>query len=122
MGPDSSRAATPAVTDNVQRQRYEVTVDGHTAFLVYSRRPGPRVLVHTEVPEELRWRRRAPTGCGSSPSARSSRPFFASTPSTPTWSPSAAGRVAHGTRQTGPASAAGAAAQPGNFIRCSSAS
>jgi predicted GNAT family acetyltransferase len=60
MGPDSSRAATPAVTDNVQRQRYEVTVDGHTAFLVYSRRPGPRVLVHTEVPEELRGRGLAP--------------------------------------------------------------
>jgi predicted GNAT family acetyltransferase len=49
-------AASPAVTDNVADRRYEVTVEGHTAHLVYARRPSTTVLVHTEVPPALRGR------------------------------------------------------------------
>jgi predicted GNAT family acetyltransferase len=44
----------PDVRDNHEATRYEVTVDGHTAFLAYERRKGSIVLVHTEVPEPLR--------------------------------------------------------------------
>ncbi len=47
-------AGAPAVRDNVERRRYEVTVEGRTALLAYARRPGTIELVHTEVPPELR--------------------------------------------------------------------
>ena len=44
---------TPAVTDNAAEHRFELTVDGHLAELVY-RLEGDRLrLVHTEVPDEL---------------------------------------------------------------------
>ena len=42
------------VVDNPKANRFEVTVDGGTAFLTYERRPGIIVFVHTEVPPELR--------------------------------------------------------------------
>lgn len=43
----------PQVTDEREAQRFELTIDGHTAHLVY-RLDGDRlVLVHTEVPDEL---------------------------------------------------------------------
>jgi len=42
-----------AVIDNEARSRFETTVDGRRAVLVY-RRDGERLrLVHTEVPDEL---------------------------------------------------------------------
>jgi uncharacterized protein len=43
----------PPVIDNTAAARFEVTIDGHLAELVY-RLDGDRlVLVHTEVPEAL---------------------------------------------------------------------
>jgi predicted GNAT family acetyltransferase len=41
------------VRDNEAASRYEIEVDGETAFLVYERRPNSIVLVHTDVPESL---------------------------------------------------------------------
>ena len=46
--------AHPRVTDNPRLNRFELTVDGRTAFLVYERKDGTLTLIHTEVPEELR--------------------------------------------------------------------
>jgi predicted GNAT family acetyltransferase len=42
------------VRDNREASRFEISVDGHVAFLKYERRPGMIVLVHTEVPLPLR--------------------------------------------------------------------
>jgi predicted GNAT family acetyltransferase len=53
---DPSQPPTPAVSDNQADQRFELTVDGHTAFLVYDRTSESLTLVHTEVPQELRGR------------------------------------------------------------------
>ncbi|MBZ0138676.1 MAG: N-acetyltransferase [Pseudorhodoplanes sp.] len=39
--------------DNTARHRFELDVDGHTAFVVYRRTPGTITFVHTEVPKEL---------------------------------------------------------------------
>jgi predicted GNAT family acetyltransferase len=53
-------ASTPAVltvTDNLQARRFELTVDGQTAFLTYERARGALRLLHTEVPPSLRGRR-----------------------------------------------------------------
>jgi hypothetical protein len=44
------------VTDNRALSRFELDVDGQTAFLVYERPPGALRLIHTEVPEALRGR------------------------------------------------------------------
>jgi uncharacterized protein len=44
------------VIDNTAEQRFELPVDGHTAFLKYQRANGALTLIHTEVPEELRGR------------------------------------------------------------------
>ena len=44
------------VSDNAARHRFELTIDGATAFLVYQRTPDTLTLVHTEVPTELRGR------------------------------------------------------------------
>ena len=49
-------AMVPAVIDNPEAGRFEVTVDGQTAVLYYERRPHALVLVHTEVPPPLRGR------------------------------------------------------------------
>ena len=43
----------PDVIDNPSESRFEVTVDGHLAQLVYERHENQLVLIHTEVPEEL---------------------------------------------------------------------
>lgn len=43
----------PQVIDNADAQRFELTIDGHTAALVYRREGERLVLVHTEVPDEL---------------------------------------------------------------------
>jgi len=44
----------PAARDNREASRYEVTVDGEVAFLMYERRRNTIALVHTEVPQSLR--------------------------------------------------------------------
>ena len=53
---DSTKTPTPPVSDSVATNRFELTADGHTAFLVYKRTPETMELIHTEVPEELRGR------------------------------------------------------------------
>ncbi len=42
-----------AVRDNTARHRFELEVDGHTAFVTYRPGDGVITLVHTEVPKEL---------------------------------------------------------------------
>jgi len=44
------------VTDNAARSRFELTVDGQTAYLAYERTTDRLTLVHTEVPPALRGR------------------------------------------------------------------
>jgi predicted GNAT family acetyltransferase len=39
--------------DNEPRERFELDVDGHIAFVTYRKTPGEITLVHTEVPPEL---------------------------------------------------------------------
>jgi uncharacterized protein len=39
--------------DNEARERFELDVEGHTAFVAYRKSPGAIMLVHTEVPPEL---------------------------------------------------------------------
>lgn len=41
------------VTDNAELSRYEMAVDGETAFVTYVRQGGRLTLVHTEVPQSL---------------------------------------------------------------------
>jgi hypothetical protein len=47
---------SPDVTDNAEAGRFEVTVDGHLAELVYQRDGDRLVLTHTGVPDELEGR------------------------------------------------------------------
>ena len=42
------------VLDNRDAQRFELQVDGETAFLQYQRSDRALTLIHTEVPERLR--------------------------------------------------------------------
>jgi predicted GNAT family acetyltransferase len=49
------------VTDNAALRRYEMVVDGVTAFVTYARHGDRLTLVHTEVPQALGGR-----GIGSS--------------------------------------------------------
>jgi uncharacterized protein len=51
-----STESSPQVTDNPALSRFELTIDGHTAFLAYERTKHSLTLVHTEVPKELRGR------------------------------------------------------------------
>ena len=44
------------VVDNAAAQRFELQVDGQTAFLNYERANSALALIHTEVPEALRGR------------------------------------------------------------------
>jgi predicted GNAT family acetyltransferase len=44
------------VSDNRALSRFELIVDGHTAFLAYDRTTDSLTLIHTEVPPELRGR------------------------------------------------------------------
>jgi predicted GNAT family acetyltransferase len=48
---------TDDVVDNQALKRFELTIDGRVAYLVYERTHDTLTLVHTEVPEELRGRR-----------------------------------------------------------------
>src|SRR4051812_12423770 len=45
-----------AVTDNAARNRFELTIDGQTAYLAYEQTNDRLTLVHTEVPPALRGR------------------------------------------------------------------
>lgn len=47
---------TSNVVDNTTHSRFELTVDGQTAVLVYERTPDALRLIHTEVPTALRGR------------------------------------------------------------------
>lgn len=49
------------LTDNAARRRYEMVVDGVTAYVTYARHGDRLTLVHTEVPKALGGR-----GVGSS--------------------------------------------------------
>ena len=42
------------VVDKRDAQRFELQIEGGTAFLEYNRHNGSLVLIHTEVPEHLR--------------------------------------------------------------------
>jgi uncharacterized protein len=44
------------VSDNPALKRFELTIDGDTAFLVYERTHNTLTLIHTEVPDDLRGR------------------------------------------------------------------
>ena len=44
------------VRDNRAAERFEMTVDGQTAFLAYERTAKRLTLIHTEVPDALRGR------------------------------------------------------------------
>jgi hypothetical protein len=46
----------PEIVDNPTESRFEVTIDGHRAELVYHRSGRRLVLVHTEVPDALEGR------------------------------------------------------------------
>jgi len=46
--------APSSITDNLTRHRFESTVDGETAFLLYERTRDALTLIHTEVPPALR--------------------------------------------------------------------
>jgi predicted GNAT family acetyltransferase len=48
--------AAPSVTDNSTRKRFEISMNGETAFLVYDRTDDALTLIHTEVPTALRGR------------------------------------------------------------------
>ena len=44
------------VRDNAERHRFELGLDGHTAFAEYRRADGVLTVMHTEVPKELNGR------------------------------------------------------------------
>lgn len=44
------------VVDNRAASRFELPIDGQTAFVAYERTPGAIRLLHTEVPEAFRGR------------------------------------------------------------------
>jgi predicted GNAT family acetyltransferase len=41
------------VRDNTEKNRFELDLDGHTAFSEYRRTAGGLTIMHTEVPKEL---------------------------------------------------------------------
>lgn len=45
--------AEVTVTDNTERHRFQVSLDGHTAFAEYRLKSGKIVLPHTVVPPEF---------------------------------------------------------------------
>ena len=51
--PSSSGAV---ISNNAERSRLELTIDGRTAFLDYRQTPETFTILHTEVPVELRGR------------------------------------------------------------------
>lgn len=54
---DEQRAADPnSVVDNQAKNRFELSMNGETAFLLYARTDATLTLIHTEVPTALRGR------------------------------------------------------------------
>jgi len=53
---ESPTGEQPVVSDNRGRSRFELTVEGHTAFLAYEQTNDTLTIVHTEVPTPLRGR------------------------------------------------------------------
>ena len=53
---EPSPSPTVPVSDNPARQRFELTINGHTAFLAYERTHDTLTLIHTEVPDAIRGR------------------------------------------------------------------
>jgi predicted GNAT family acetyltransferase len=51
---DPSNAPSAPVSDNPALKRFELTVDGQTAFLAYERAHDTLTLVHTELPDATR--------------------------------------------------------------------
>ena len=47
---------TARVTDNPAQNRFEITIDGHSAGAIYDLAPGVITFLHTLVPEELQGR------------------------------------------------------------------
>jgi uncharacterized protein len=47
------RKTMPDLTDNAAHHRYDMTVDGHTAYVTYALSNSRIKLIHTEVPKEL---------------------------------------------------------------------
>ena len=53
MTAEQSNPSAPSVTDNAERQRYELRLDDSVAFIAYTK-SGDRISFdHTEVPREL---------------------------------------------------------------------
>lgn len=52
----TSMTDVPPIVDNESTHRFEVTIDGHRAELVYERDADHFNLVHTGVPDELEGR------------------------------------------------------------------
>src|SRR5689334_2301097 len=53
---DGSKKMTMQVTDNPANHRYELALDGHTAFASYRRDGNTLLVYHTEVPREFEGR------------------------------------------------------------------
>jgi uncharacterized protein len=53
---ESPAGEEPVVSDNRARSRFELTVEGHTAFLAYEQTNDTFTILHTEVPTPLRGR------------------------------------------------------------------
>ena len=53
---DGAMSDLPPILDNEATHRFEVTIDGHHAELVYKRDADRLVLVHTGVPDDLEGR------------------------------------------------------------------
>jgi predicted GNAT family acetyltransferase len=49
----SAEQLAAAVTDQPQRQRYELDVDGAVAFIDYRKSAGAVAMLHAEVPPQL---------------------------------------------------------------------
>jgi uncharacterized protein len=49
-------ASVNDVRDNAAASRFELAVDGQTAFAIYRASPGRITITHTEVPREVRGR------------------------------------------------------------------
>src|SRR6266478_613316 len=52
-GADAGGHMAANFSDNEDRRRFELEVEGHIAFVTWRKSPGAITLVHTEVPPEL---------------------------------------------------------------------
>jgi predicted GNAT family acetyltransferase len=56
IGGHETPEGEPAIVDNAAKHRFEIGVDGQTAFLEYERTNDRFTIVHTEAPAALRGR------------------------------------------------------------------